>query len=81
MKLTLIFFFWSFSLFAAECKLTGQLHSNRSLEISFSAKTSEECHLLAIKSTQNNFFGLIEDKDLLLDTRESFEEESEFNED
>jgi hypothetical protein len=77
MKVTLIlFFFFSVSVNAAECKITGNMQSNRSLEISFSVKTSEDCHLLATKSMLNNFFGLIEDKDVLLETRESFEEDS-----
>lgn len=76
MKTVFFLFLISASSYAAECRLTGILKSDKTLETSLSTETSLECEALAKKSQQNDFFGLIEENDELIETTMSFEEDN-----
>lgn len=71
------FLIFSSSLYANECKLTGILLSDEKIETSFVTSTMEECRSLATKTGSNNFFGLVEKKNKLLETKVSFRETAE----
>ena len=66
----------STSAYSFECKLTGTLESQDQIQTTFKASSKEECLNLATKTGQNNFFGLLEKENKLLETSISFREEA-----
>lgn len=75
MKLFIFLSFISFSVMSAECKLTGLLASEKTIETSFQTADLESCRQLAKKTMTNNFFNLIDKSDNLVETRLSFKKE------
>lgn len=60
---------------AAECKLIGVLESEQKIETSFVTSTMDACKVMAENTKTNNFYGLVEKDDLLIETRMYFKEE------
>lgn len=67
----------SSSLQASECRLTGILISDEKIETSFVTSTLDECRNLAAKTGTNNFFGLVEKENKLIETKVSFQASNE----
>lgn len=62
----------SSSVSAAECRLTGILLSEQKLETSMGAQTMDECRKLLQTTSETKFFGLVEEGDILVETRMAF---------
>lgn len=75
MKYFILLSLMTSSLYAAECKLTGVLASEQKIETSFVTASVEECQKLALSTKDNNFYGLVEKEDKLMETRLNFKEE------
>ena len=78
MKLTLLFLVMtSAPLYAYECRLTGILENNEKITTSFVTTDIEGCKELAGKTGENNFFGLVEKDNKLIETKITFNSEQE----
>jgi hypothetical protein len=76
MKIFYFFFtLYAMPVVAAECKLIGVLESTQSIETSFVTATIEGCKAMAESTKSNNFYGLVENQDQLVETRFLFKEE------
>lgn len=60
---------------AAECKLIGVLESTQKIETSFVTESIDACKVMAENTKTNNFYGLVEKEDRLVETRIQFKEE------
>lgn len=72
MKYIFILGLLSSAAFGGECALTGKLSSGIDLETSFRAQSAEACAELAERATTNRFYGLVEEKETLLETTSRF---------
>lgn len=59
-------------LYAFECKLTGVLQNEEKIVTSFVTENAEDCKALASKTGDNNFFGLVEKDNKLIETKLTF---------
>lgn len=76
MKLFYFFFtLYAMPVVAAECKLIGVLESSQKIETSFVTETMDSCKVMAENTRTNNFYGLVEKADRLVETRMYFKEE------
>ena len=76
MKIFYFFFtLYAMPVVAAECKLIGVLESTQNIETSFVTATMEGCKAMAEGTRSNNFYGLVENQDQLVETRFLFKEE------
>lgn len=64
-------------LYAFECKLTGVLSNDEKIVTSFVTADAEACKALASRTGENNFFGLVEKENKLLETKLSFKHSDE----
>lgn len=64
-------------LYAFECKLTGVLSNDERIVTSFVTADAEACKSLASRTGDNNFFGLIEKENKLIETKLSFKNSEE----
>lgn len=76
MKFLMLFFTLStMPALAAECKLIGTLQSEQKIETSLVAASAKSCRVLAKNTKNNNFYGLVDKDDRLLETKMFFKEE------
>lgn len=60
--------------FGHECRIKGTLQSKKAIETSFESGDLEKCKELALMTSSNSFFGLIEAEDKLIETTFQFKE-------
>jgi hypothetical protein len=72
MKTFITFILFSTAVSAAECRLTGILLSEQKIETTMGAPTIDVCRNLLQKASLNKFFGLVENDDVLIETRMAF---------
>ena len=70
-----LFTLYAMPVVAAECKLIGVLESTQKIETSFATSTMDACKVMAENTKTNNFYGLVEKEDRLVETRMHFKEE------
>ncbi len=75
MKTFLMLVLISSAAVAGECKLKGKLVSEQSIETSFQTSSIDACKSMAENTKTNNFYGLVEKEDLLVETSMTFKEE------
>lgn len=75
MKTFLIMLVISTAAVAGECKLKGKLVSDQTIETSFQTSDIDSCKSMAENTKTNNFYGLVEKEDLLVETSMTFKEE------
>lgn len=75
MKTFVILLLFSSLSYAGECKLKGTTLNEQTIETSFQTSEIDGCKTLAENTKTNNFYGLVEKNDQLVETSMTFKEE------